>query len=343
MAKSKTGSIIQFIVLLSIGILLIWLSVKQVAPQKDQIVDAFRNANYFWVGIAMVISFFSHFLRAFRWNYLLQPLGHKVRLANATAHVLIGYFANYGIPRMGEITRCSLAARYDKVPFETAFGTVITERIIDFILFLFIFFLTLLFQFKQLIGLANELIFDKLRLRLHNASEHPAQLIVIIAVFVFIIIAFFLLRKKMAGLLKGKLGNMLKGMGEGIGSVRKMDRPVQFVLLSLMIWACYFYSLYFCFFALPGTENLSQSDCLTLLLFGTFGVIFSPGGLGAYPAIVGGILLYTFHVDAVSAFALPWLSWTSQFVLVVVLGISSLIFLPLYNKKNNVVSQTPQG
>jgi glycosyltransferase 2 family protein len=343
MAKSKTGSVIQFIVLLSIGILLIWLSVKQVAPQKDQIVDAFRNANYVWVGLAMLISFLSHFLRAYRWNYLLQPLGHKVHLANATAHVLVGYFANYGIPRMGELTRCSLAAKYDKVPFESAFGTVITERIIDFILFLVIFFLTLLFQFKQLIGLANELIFDKLRLRLQAASEHPAQLILMGAVVLITVFAFFMLRKKMAGLLKGKLGSMIKGMAEGIGSVRKMDRPFQFIMLSLLIWACYFYSLYFCFFALPGTANLTQSDCLTLLLFGTFGVIFSPGGLGAYPAIVGGILLYTFQVDQVSAFALPWLSWTSQFVLVVILGIISLIFLPLYNKKNNVVSQTSEG
>lgn len=343
MAKSKAGSVIQFVVLLSIGILLIWLSVKQVAPQKDQIVDAFRNANYLWIGFAMLISFLSHFLRAYRWNYLLQPLGHKVNLANATAHVLVGYFANYGIPRMGEITRCSLAARYDKVPFETAFGTVITERIIDFILFLVIFFLTLLFQFKQLIGLANELIFDKVRLQLQGASEHPAKLILISGLFLLVILAAFLLRKKMAGLLKGKLGGMLKGMAEGIGSVRKMDRPFQFVMLSLFIWACYFYSLYFCFFALPGTSHLNQSDCLTLLLFGTFGVIFSPGGLGAYPAIVGGILLYTFHVDQVSAFALPWLSWTSQFILVVLLGILSLVFLPLYNKKKNGVSQTTEG
>lgn len=343
MAKSKTGSIVQFVVLLSIGILLIWLSVKQVAPQKDQIIEAFQNANYFWVGIAMLISFFSHFLRAYRWNYLLQPLGHKVNLANATAHVLVGYFANYGIPRMGEITRCTLASRYDKVPFETAFGTVITERIIDFILLLVIFFLTLLFQFKQLIGLANELIFDKVRLRLQNAADHPLQLALLIGGFVIALLAFILLRKKLAGLLKGKIGGIIKGMAEGIGSVRNLERPFQFVLLSLMIWACYFYSLYFCFFALPGTSGLSQSDCLTLLLFGTFGVIFSPGGLGAYPAIVGGILLYTFNVDQVSAFALPWLSWTSQFVLVVILGIVSLIFLPLYNKKNNVVSQTPEG
>src|SRR4051812_42770641 len=126
MAVSNTRSILQFFVLLGIGVLLVWLSLKQVAPQKDKIVDAFANANYFWIVTAMAISFLSHFFRAYRWNYLLKPVGYRVNNVNAVCHVLIGYLANYGIPRMGEISRCTLASKYDKVPFEIAFGTVIT-------------------------------------------------------------------------------------------------------------------------------------------------------------------------------------------------------------------------
>src|SRR5687768_5571578 len=114
MSHRNTKSIIQFVVLLSIGILLIWLSLKQVAPEKDRIIDAFRNADYFWIAISMAIVFLSHFLRAYRWNYLLTPVGYRVGLVNSTCYVLIGYFANYGIPRMGEVTRCSLATKYDK-------------------------------------------------------------------------------------------------------------------------------------------------------------------------------------------------------------------------------------
>jgi uncharacterized protein (TIRG00374 family) len=272
---------------------------------------------------------------------LLEPLGHKVNLVNSTCHVLVGYFANYGIPRMGEITRCSLAARYDKVPFEVAFGTVITERIIDFLLFLVIFVLTLAFQFTELIGLANELIFDKLRDKFSELSQSPFKMLLLAGILLVMVAVFFLIRKKVSSLLKGKLGGLIKGMGEGIGSIRKMKNPFQFIILSVLIWACYFYALYVCFFALPGTSQLGQKECLTLMLFGTFGVIFSPGGLGAYPAIVGGILHYTFNIDKISSFALPWLSWTSQFILVVILGIIALIFLPLYNRKKNVVSQTP--
>lgn len=341
MGAKNTKSLLQFLVLLTIGILLMWLSLRQInAQQRSEIVNAFKTANYFWVIFAMVISFLSHFLRAFRWNYLLKPVGYKTNLINATCHVLVGYFANYGIPRMGEITRCTLASKYDKVPFEVAFGTVITERIIDFILFLGIFILTLAFQFNELIGLANQLVFDKLRVQLVGLGQQPVKMVLAGIVFLVTLAAFIFLRKKFAALLKGKFGSIIKGMGNGIGSIRNMDKPFQFVFLSLAIWACYFYSLYFCFFALPGTSHLGQKECLTLLLFGTFGVMFSPGGLGAYPAIVGGILLYTFKVDLVSSVALPWLSWTSQFILIVFLGIVSLIVLPLINRKKDVISPT---
>ena len=84
----------------------------------------------------VLVSLFSHFLRAYRWNYLLKPAGYTVKTSNAIGAVLVGYFANYGLPRMGEITRCTLVTRYDKVPFEVALGTVITERIIDTLLLL---------------------------------------------------------------------------------------------------------------------------------------------------------------------------------------------------------------
>jgi uncharacterized membrane protein YbhN (UPF0104 family) len=337
--KANTKSIIQFVVLLGIGVLLIWLSLRQITPaQKEEIIYAYKTADYFWVFISIVIAFLSHFFRAYRWNYLLAPLGHRTKLLNANCHVLVGYLANYGIPRMGEISRCTLATKYDKVPFEVALGTVITERIVDFILFIIIFFLTLLLQFSELIGLANKWIFDPLSEKLQGVSHNPVKLTILIVIAVVCVGGFLLLRKKLAGILRGKFGGIIKGLGEGIGSIRKMKSPLTFIGLSLFIWLSYFYSLYACFFALKGTSHLGQSECLTLLLFGTFGVIFSPGGLGAYPYIISTILITTYGLDKVPAIAFPWLVWTSQFVLVVVLGALSLIILPIYNRNRNVVS-----
>ncbi|MGE0568284.1 MAG: hypothetical protein AB7O73_10075, partial [Bacteroidia bacterium] len=213
------------------------------------------------------------------------------------------------------------------------------ERIVDFFLLILIFILTLIFQFSKLYDLANELIFSPLKNKLSGLSENPIKLILLIAVIIVLIGAFFFFRKKVSGLLRGKFGNVLKGLGEGIGSIRKMKNPVKFIILSIVIWACYYYSLLLCFFAIEGTSDLGHGAALTVLLFGTFGVVFSPGGLGAYPLIVGGILTSTYGIDEVSSFALPWLTWTSQFVLIIAIGVISLILLPIINSKKNVVSQ----
>ena len=139
-------------------------------------------------------------------------------------------------------------------------------------------------------------------------------------------------------MLNSKFGTIIKGFGNGLSSIKDIDKKFQFIFLSVAIWACYFYSLYVCFFAFSGTFHLGHSECLVLMLFGTFGVVFSPGGLGAYPAIVTSLLLF-YDVEKISAFAFPWMVWTSQFLLIVVLGLISLIVLPIINKeKPNAVS-----
>lgn len=336
--NKSTKSIIQFVVLLGIGILLVWLSFRSVWTEKEKILDSFKTANYFWVSISIVIAFFSHYLRAFRWNYLLKPAGYSVKPTNAVGAVIVGYFANYGLPRMGEISRCTLVTKYDNVPFEVALGTVITERIVDLLILILIFFLTLFAQFSQLKDLTATYIYNPMMLKFKGITEHPTKFIILITILIVVVIGFFLVRKKIKGLLSGKLGNIIKGFGKGLSSVKDIDKKFQFILLSIAIWASYFYSLYVCFFAFTGTSNLGQAECLVLLLFGTFGVVFSPGGLGAYPAIITALLTY-YGVEQIAAFSFPWMAWTSQFILVVTLGLLSLILLPIINKSNaNVVS-----
>lgn len=338
MTKS-TKSIIQFIVLLGIGILLAWLSIKSVWGDRDKIADSFATANYFWVGVSLIISLLSHVLRAFRWNYLLKPLGYSVKPANSLGAVLVGYFANYGLPRMGELTRCTLVSKYDDVPFEVALGTVITERIVDMLLLIAIFVLTLFAQFSELKTLAIEYIVDPMMGKLSGISQNPVKLIILISLLLLVFIGFMLVRKKLAASLTGKFGNIITGFGKGLSSVKDIDKKFQFIVLSVAIWAAYFYSLYACFFAFTGTSGLGHSECLVLLLFGTFGVVFSPGGLGAYPAIITALLTATYHVEKISAVAFPWMAWSSQFILILVLGVISLILLPIINKdKSDVVS-----
>ncbi len=329
--KKSTKKIIQFTLLFALGFLLVWLVTKQVAGKKDEIIKAFKSANYFWIGIACIMSIVSHIIRAQRWNNLLNPMGYHSKWYNANGAIFIGYFANYGIPRSGELSRCTIIAKYDNVPFEKALGTVITERIIDFILLFVIFIFSLIVQFKELIGLSNQYIFFPLTEKLNSFKKNQVLFwICILFVFASIVI-LYLKRKKINELLKGKFGNILKGFKDGLISVKEVKNKTLFISTSIAIWLMYLLTQYVTFFAFEGTSKLGLSECLVMLLFGTFGVIFTPGGLGAYQAILTGILLY-YKIDDVTAFAYPWLLWAVQLIVVAIIGSVSLIALPFLNK-----------
>jgi uncharacterized protein (TIRG00374 family) len=335
--KTKAKSIIQTLVLTALGVVFVWFAYGQIEKNKTEIISAFTNANYFWVFICAFIAFLSHVVRAFRWKYLLEPLGYKISFFNAFAAVFIGYFGNYApVMRLGEVYRATIVGRYEKIPFQTGFGTIITERLVDTLLLFGIFGLTLLFQFSELIGLSNQYIFDPMSEKYGNMST--SKVVIFGIIIGGCITAFFLLRKKIASKLQGKFGNFIKGFFEGLLSIRKMKNFWAFAFFSVLIWAMYFYSTYFCMNALPETKDIGHKECLTIMLFGTLGVVFSPGGLGAYHLIVAGILTFYGINDAPSV-AIPWLIWTASFVMITFFGLLSLILLPIINKNKNVVQQ----
>lgn len=332
----KTKSTIQYIVFFAIAVLLIWLVSKQVADKKEEIIKAFQTADYFWIGITAIISIVGHWLRGIRWNYLLEPMGHKSKAINATGAVFIGYLVNYAVMRMGEVSRCTIVAKYDNIPFEKAFGTVITERIVDLLLLILVFGLTLLLQFSELFGLSDQYIFSPLKTKMQIFFDKPALGIIALAILFIGVVGLFLLRKKIGKMLTGKFGKTLKGFGQGISSVKQMKKKGMFILLSLGIWTTYLLGIYFSFFAFKETAHLGIGVALVLLLFGTFGVAFAPsGGLGAYQLILFNVLTF-YLIPAGAAFALPWVIWATQLIVIVVIGIISFIVLPIYNKEKNV-------
>lgn len=224
------------------------------------------------------------------------------------------------------------------MPFEIALGTVITERIVDMLLLFTVFVLTLFAQFSQLKNLAFTYVLNPLFIKLSVITNNPLTLIICVALLIGLFIGFIMIRKKLSALLTGKFGSIISGFGKGLSSVKDIEKKFQFIALSIIIWLSYFYSLYACFLAFDGTSSLGHSECLVLLLFGTIGVLFSPGGLGAYPAIITALLTYTYHIEKISSVAFPWMAWSSQFILIVVSGLLSLVLLPLIHKsKNNVV------
>jgi uncharacterized membrane protein YbhN (UPF0104 family) len=333
---SKTlRNVLRLIFFLGIGILFIYLFLHNLSPeQRKEILSAMGRANYFWVIVSMVIGIMSHASRARRWVILMEPLGHKPRYSNVFLAVFIGYFANLALPRLGEVSRCGVLARYEKIPFNQSFGTVISERALDMAVFILLFFINLALQFHLISHYVDVHVYTPLYQKA-EAAGHAGWLKWLIVAGIFGVFALLFAFRRRFYHLKSvqKLRDMGKGLWEGIWAIRHMHRPYEFIFHTLFIWAAYFLMAWTVFLSLEETSHLGFDAGLAVLVFGSIGIILVQGGIGVYPAIVAETLVL-YGIASPTGYAMGWLLWTSQTLMVVIMGAVALLILPLINHQS---------
>jgi len=135
----QTGlrKVIKTLIPLLIGVLFIYLSINNTTEEDRQtIYAAIKDAHYGYIFLSLLLGLLSHFSRAYRWNFMLNPMGYYPRLINNILAIFITYIANLGVPRSGEFFRATVLQTYEDIPFEKSFGTIIAERTIDLLMLL---------------------------------------------------------------------------------------------------------------------------------------------------------------------------------------------------------------
>ena len=333
----KLKNFIRFTVFLGIGIFFIWIFLRNLsAEQKQEIILSMGNANYWWIAMAIPLGILSHYIRAIRWKMLIETMDYKPKNSNMFYAVMIGYFANLALPRLGEVSRCSVLTKYENVPFQKSFGTVITERVLDMMVFLLLFLLNLALQAERLSGYIDENIYKPLQAKLHLSYNLSGAFTIIILAFALLFgILFLVFRKKITShKLYNKIINMAKGFVEGMKSLLKVRNLWLFFFYTASIWSLYLLMAYVVFFSIPDSSGLGLDAGLAVLVFGSIGIMVVQGGIGIYPAIVAETLVL-YGVSSVQGYALGWLIWTSQNITIILVGIISLILLPIVNNRKN--------
>ena len=291
----------------------------------------FSQANFFWIGVVLLAFMISNYSRARRWQMLLHPLGYKATLGNSFWTIVLGYFANLGIPRMGEIVRATALSRYENIPVEKVMGTIVLDRLVDF------------FSLATVIGLTFLLEFDRLWsfLKPYVAGEPGGGSGASYLVLIFLILAagggmlfWRILRNNPQNVFFQKAANVLKGFAEGLQSIRKVQKPLLFVWHSVLIWVMYYLMTYLCFRAFEPTAALSPIAGLMVFVFGSLGIVVpSPGGMGTYHFLVPAALAI-YGINGNDGFSFANIMFFSvQLFGNIVFGIMALIALPMLNRK----------
>jgi len=335
--KKKLGTIFRFTLFFGLGVFFIWLFLRNLSPeQKSEILLSFGKANYWWIALAIGLGVLAHYLRALRWKMMIVPLGYHPGNRNTFFAVMIGYLANLALPRLGEVSRCTVLTRYEQVPFTKSFGTVITERALDLLMFLLLFILNLAIQFGKLSSYINEKIYKPLEAKLQLSIDLSGSLsILLIAIVIVLVVLYIVLRKRISGnRYYQKVRSLVTGFLDGIKSLIRIQRIGLFIFYSLAIWCLYLLMAYIIFFSFPESSHLGIDAGLAILVFGTIGIMIVQGGIGIYPAIVAETL-FLYAVEPTKGYALGWLIWSSQTITIILLGVLSLILLPILTKDKN--------
>lgn len=307
-------------ILISIG--LVWYSLNKV-PLETIITEA-KNADIKWILLSVVCLTISHISRAYRWLFMLEPLGYNVKLNNSIMAVFATYLINYGIPRSGEVARATILTNYENVPFEKGFGTIVAERIADMIVMLGIISVTLILQFDFIIAFLKE------RLSLN-------MLYILVIGLLILLVLFILFRKSKSGLAK-KINDFFKGLIEGVVSIFKMKKKWAFIGHTLFIWGMYLLMFYTTTFAFESLKGIPVAAVLIGFISASFSIAATNGGTGAYPAAVYAAFSI-FGISEASSFAFGWVLWGSQTLMTIILGGLSLLYLPIYNRNRASASE----
>jgi uncharacterized protein (TIRG00374 family) len=327
-------SFLKYSISLAIAIFLFWYLYKDV--DFSEIMASFKKANLNWIYLSIALAMFSHLLRAWRWNMLLEPLGYKLKTSRTFLAVMVGYLANFVVPRMGEVSRCGVLKKTDGVSMSQGFGSVVTERVFDMICLIIIITLTLAIEFRRLNDFFLNLFLDK-------ADGLEKNFLTLLAIGITFLIAgiviFILLKRNQASLRKNKYYNkvsaFLRQLVEGITSVSKLKSPALFWAATLGIWICYFFMTYVVFFSMEPTAHLGFSAGLILLVLGGIGMATPvQGGIGAFHYLVSaGLLLY--GVAEKDGIIFAFVLHTTNSIAIMVVGSISLFLSIIIPKRNS--------
>ncbi|CAN5382938.1 lysylphosphatidylglycerol synthase transmembrane domain-containing protein [soil metagenome] len=335
--KKTVLTILQYLLFLGLGIFLVWWSIHKMDDKNwEECKRALKSARYFLFIPVFFILVASHLSRAMRWKILMASIGYKPGLLNTFFAVMVGYLANLAIPRLGEVLKCTILGKYEKVPPDKLVGTILVERAVDVVSLIIVFVIAIATQ-VDIIGTYAQKKLSKLFLS-GNKEMMIVKLVAVIATFVilYFLVKFIFKKYNNVGVIK-KLHILFNGVGAGLASIKHLQNKKAFIFHSIFIWLCYASGTYLGFYVIAETSGLPVAATFPVLAFASIGMIITPGGIGTYQLFIMEVMLL-YGIDRGHGYANGILQWLAQFFIILMVGFFSLIALPYYNRKSSQIA-----
>jgi uncharacterized protein (TIRG00374 family) len=322
---------LQYLLFFAIGVLVFWLVYRDLDMQtlKNEI----GNVNLWWLLLSILLGILSHISRAIRWNMLIRPLGYNPSTLNTFLSVMVMYLTNLVLPRAGELARCSVLGRYEKIPFTKLVGTVVIERITDLIAMLIFAFLIILSQWP---------IFRRFLEQHPDVNDRLAHIFsaIHILLFVLIVIAgiaflFFFRKNFKKTALFDRVSHLYYNLTSGIKAIGKLENKWRYIGHTIFIYLMWLVALYVVFFSFPPTRHLSILTGMAAFVMGGLAMVAPvQGGIGPWHFMVYETL-FIYGIDKTDGKIFALIAHTTTNLALMIMGLIALIILPMLNSRRS--------
>lgn len=304
---------------MALGVYLIYYTYTGFSPEQiEEIKGYFKDARYSYIFAGTFVALLSAVSRAWRWKYPLRSMGYQVSFFNAFMAVNAGYLLNLTVPKSGEISRAVILKKYENVPFDKGFGTIVAERMVDMVVLLLFMAVAFFLQFD----IVKAFVLDQIPLNKLILYSGIAVGIGSVALWIYMYS-----KSRIVLTLKEKVA----GLKEGVFSLWKMEDKWAYLAHTVFIWGSFILTFYLTLFVFDDTSRLGIGATVSAFVVGSIAIAFTNSGFGAYPFLISKILFF-YAIPETVGNAFGWIVWTSQMLLVLSLGLLSFLLLPVYNR-----------
>lgn len=329
---------VKWLLPLALTILLVTYMFRKVEFGRMWEILTNGDVDFWWILLAMGISVFSHIFRALRWQIQLKSLGINPPLMALVCSIFGTYSLNLVFPRLGEVWRCTYISRRERKPFTEVMGSMLSDRLSDFIMVAFLTLLTFIIAAPAINAFLVKYPVGQDMLAL---AKNPWAWTALAGTMVLTVCIFYFGRNNGVVI---KTRKMATELWHGFASVATMRGKWAFIGYTFAIWGCYYLQLYVAFFAFPFTRELCSEPglgfglvpCLVAFVLSSIGMaVPSNGGLGPWNiAVMFGLAIY--GVTDAQGTAFSMLQWSGQTVMLIILGIYTMIYITVSRRKDPV-------
>ena len=314
---NKVKNILQYIFWTAVAVVLVWFCVK--AIDWKEFLAALRMCRWEYVAMSFVVGCVVIVVRGLRWHMLIQPIDPTITKTLVINAYGIGFIANLVLPKLGEAIKIGYIVKDSgkgadgrrHLSVYSAIGTYLAEKALDAIILIIC----------TVIFLAGSWSIMKDNLQLGGGVMTWALIAILV-----LAIAFILLCRKMhdRGGIWEKAWNFICGIGRGLTTIGKLEKPWLFVLYTVSICVSFWLTSALIVWALNDIEpftTLTSADAFGLMVTGSITTIIPvPGGFGAFHGAVATVMQAVYGIPMGSGMIYATLNHETQILAQAVTG-----------------------